>query len=77
MDQTIRTRASELRKQNRWDELRKLLRQYEIGPRPTEVHLEQLMKVASDTAGVRLTRSAIISYGLTKREPHKEVDEID
>jgi len=77
MDEATRTRASELRKQNQWDELRKFLRQYEIGPRPTEGHLEQLMKLATNTNGVRLIRAAIISYGLTKREPYKEVDEVD
>ena len=74
-NQPIASFAEDLRKQNQWDELRKFLRQYEIGPRPTEGHLEQLMKLATNTSGVRLTRAAIISYGLTKREPYKEAED--
>lgn len=77
MDQALRTRASELRKQNRWDELRRALRQHEIGPRPTEGHLERLTQLANDSQGVRLVRAAIISYGLTKRDPRKEVEEME
>jgi hypothetical protein len=77
MDHTQRSRASEMRKQNRWDGLKKLLRQYEVGPRPSEGQLERLMQLANDTNGVRLVQSAIISYGLTKREPYKEVEELE
>jgi|SRR5579883_41004 hypothetical protein len=77
MDEALRTQASEMRKHNRWDELRRTLRQNEIGPRPTEGNLERLTQLANNAQGVRLVRAAIISYGLTKRDPHKELEEVE
>lgn len=77
MSKELRDKADSLRRQNRWDALKRLLRQNGIGPRPTDVDLEALVRLAADSDRVRVVTAALISYGLTKREPAAEVEEAE
>lgn len=77
MSEELRKRADLLRKQNRWDALRHLLRQNKIGPRPSDADLEELMGLAAGEARTGVVTAALISYGLTKGEPAREIEEAE
>lgn len=71
----LRDQAARLRQAGRWDDYKSFSRQHELGPRPTEGELERLMQLANDERWVRRVKSAILSYGLVKRDPFQELNE--
>ncbi len=57
-----------------WDQFRKQLRQFQVGPRPTDTDLEGIAKLATGRKQVEIVRAALVSYGLVKTEATKDVD---
>ena len=51
------------------DQFRKMLRQLQVGPRPTDADLEGIAKLARDRRSVEFIRAALVSYGLVRTEP--------
>jgi hypothetical protein len=46
--------------------IRKFLRRYKRGAKPSETDLESLMRLADSPAAVRILRAALVSYGLVQ-----------